>query len=632
VETVLSVLERLLPNLGDRLLGRYQLQEEIGRGAFGVVYRASADNAYEDVAVKVLLPHVVDDDSIVDRFEREVRIASKLRHPNSIRIYQSGRTRQGLPFYVMEFLTGRPLDAVIYEAGRLSPERTRHIAIQVLQCLSEAHSHGFIHRDLKPSNIMLRRSGADADYVKVLDFGIAKALVGDQALRKTQAGLVLGTPAYMSHEQARADPDLDGRSDLYSLGLIIAECITGRAIVQGVTPYVVMAQQASKNPIKFNSLVKKSPLWKIIRTATQKTRDKRFPNADEMRFALENVSSLPEYVPPLLSVGHHPSQKSKPTVVASSPVTPVPGEFDRIGPTRPIQPQTPIPRRDPVAEHTVLASTAPSQPSGEVIPHPQGAASRDPQRDQKTVLHGAYSGEFAGRFRGDQPESQPTVLSPGGTGQTSPHPSAGYDSGRSPAADSGGPGQMVVSAFRHRAKTMVHPSRHEETTAPRRAVGPKWPFILMAGLGVATVAAIIAVVLVTRDTGERSDGAGPPGTAPPANHEADGSGTSPEAAVRAETERMLSALEQRENAREAIGLAREAVELGVPPLITMRFEGTEGAEVSVGDIPLGEIPFELVHPRLDARVVVQAERRRYRPETVSISLFDEVVTIELRRR
>lgn len=288
----MSILQGLLPRVGERVSDRFELVEEIGRGGFGVVFKAVQVGLDAEVAMKILLPHVLDNEDIVGRFQREVAVAKSLKHPNSIRILDVNTTDKGIPYYVMEMVHGDPMDLILRNERKLSPARTQRILIQVLKALGEAHAKGVVHRDLKPGNLMVCDIHGEKDYVKVLDFGIAKALTADGPLQQTSTGMVLGTPAYMSPEQATGARDLDGRSDLYALGLIMAECIAGRPVVSGETPYVIVAIHAMPNPLTFPMEVQQSPLWPVIYRATLKDRDHRFRTAEEMLEALQSITGL----------------------------------------------------------------------------------------------------------------------------------------------------------------------------------------------------------------------------------------------------------------------------------------------------------------------------------------------------
>ena len=316
----MTLLERLLPAIGDVINNRYELREEIGRGGFGVVFRGTQRGLNEDVAIKILLPHVLEHEDVAQRFEREVIVAKGLRHPNTIRILDCDKTEKGLPYYVMEMVTGTPLDDLISEEAPLSPLRTRRIGVQILKSLAEAHSKGVIHRDLKPPNMIITEIFGEDDFVKVLDFGIAKALTGETALHMTSTGMVLGTPAYMSPEQALGKKDMDGRSDLYAVGLILAECLSSKPVVQGETPYMVVAQHATSVPLPFIPALQETPLWPIIQRATQKDRDLRFRDAGEMGQALEALGPLSEDVSPALS-GDYPTTPMASPFASATPIT-----------------------------------------------------------------------------------------------------------------------------------------------------------------------------------------------------------------------------------------------------------------------------------------------------------------------
>lgn len=318
------VLERIIPKPGDVLAARYTLVEEIGRGGFGVIFRARQQGLEEDVAVKIILPHNLSKKDVGERFEREIALAKGLRHPNTIRLLDCSETDEGLPFYVMEFLAGRPLSGVVAREGSLSPEATRRLLIQVLGSLSEAHSRGIVHRDLKPENIMMCDIVGARNFVKVLDFGIAKALTDDGVGRSlTKTDVVMGTPNYMSPEQCLGARDVDHRSDIYTIGLIAAECLIGKPLIGGDTLLRVMATHASPVPLDFPRIVRESALFPILRKATAKDPDKRYQQAADMAAdldALPALSSVPvpgasepdpsnEFRPPDTDGNERPTEK-----------------------------------------------------------------------------------------------------------------------------------------------------------------------------------------------------------------------------------------------------------------------------------------------------------------------------------
>jgi serine/threonine-protein kinase len=200
---------------GSVLLGRYLLGEVIGRGGWGIVFRARDQRDGSDVAVKVLSPQHSRDPTSVTRFLREQRTIARLHHPHVVTQRDHGRTEHGL-FITMELMIGRTLGAEIHRCAPLPFTRAARIGAQICEALYAAHSRGVIHRDLKPDNIFLIEGPSSADYAKVMDFGIAKLLLDDSD--SGSARLIYGTPHYVSPEQARAEA-IDGRSDLYSAGV-----------------------------------------------------------------------------------------------------------------------------------------------------------------------------------------------------------------------------------------------------------------------------------------------------------------------------------------------------------------------------------------------------------------------------
>jgi serine/threonine protein kinase len=286
-----TALEALIPKIGERI-ARYELLEELGRGGFGVVYRARQAGLDADVAIKIMLPHLVEAgraDELLARFSQEAASAKVLDHPVAIKVRDFGKTASGLPFLVTEFVKGRSLDALILE-GPLPESRVVRIADQVLGCLAEAHHMGIVHRDLKPSNIMVRDVYGEADVVKILDFGVAK-MSPDVGGVKTQTGMSLGTPHYMAPEQARGATEIDGRADLYALGLVIAECLTGQRVIQGNSLMAIVYEHAREEPHSFPPQLWTSPLFPVVQYSTAKNPAHRFPDAVQMRHALRASGS-----------------------------------------------------------------------------------------------------------------------------------------------------------------------------------------------------------------------------------------------------------------------------------------------------------------------------------------------------
>src|SRR6266540_5006027 len=204
----------------DKLLsGRYLIVEPLGRGGMAAVYRGTDRVLGRTVAIKVLNPELAEDQRFVERFRHEARAAAALNHPGVVGVFDTGSDGDQ-HYIVMEHLEGRTLAEVLRDERLLPPERALSIAAEVAEALEAAHRAGLVHRDVKPSNVMIMPNGT----VKVMDFGIARAAAGASF---TQTGMVMGTATYFSPEQARSDP-VDARSDIYSLGAVLYEMLTGR--------------------------------------------------------------------------------------------------------------------------------------------------------------------------------------------------------------------------------------------------------------------------------------------------------------------------------------------------------------------------------------------------------------------
>ncbi len=248
------VLEHLVgdsaepPNLIGRVFGdRYRVDELVGKGGMGCVYRALHVVMQQTVALKVMRRDLARDVTAIRRFYHEARACSGLKHHHTIKVHDFGVSDDGYPYLAMEYLSGRPLGAVLRAEGRLEAGRVVRLAQQVCKSLQEAHDAGIVHRDLKPANLFLAQVPGEGDYVKVLDFGVAKFLERDGGGEKsvTSTGMVVGTPRYMSPEQlcGRA---LDGRSDLYSLGVVLYELLSGQVPFGSLSTAELIARQMSE--------------------------------------------------------------------------------------------------------------------------------------------------------------------------------------------------------------------------------------------------------------------------------------------------------------------------------------------------------------------------------------------------
>ncbi len=237
VTIVCASITRIIHNLRREIrqamrLGQYTLDEKLGEGGMGMVYRASHAMMRRPTAVKLLPPEKAGEASLT-RFEREVQQTARLSHPNTITIYDYGRTPEGVFYYAMELLDGASIEKVVEVDGPQPPGRVVRVLEMVAGGLAEAHALGIIHRDIKPANIFLCRQGGELDIAKVLDFGLVKVVEGQADPNVTSEGVATGTPHYMSPE-ALTDPDtIDGRSDLYALGAVGYYMLTGKPVFEG---------------------------------------------------------------------------------------------------------------------------------------------------------------------------------------------------------------------------------------------------------------------------------------------------------------------------------------------------------------------------------------------------------------
>jgi serine/threonine-protein kinase len=227
-------------------LGQYQLCERLGEGGMGEVYLAEHQLLKRPCALKLINGDRQSSPLAVARFEREVQSAAKLSHPNTIEIFDYGRTDEGVFYYVMEYLPGMTLADLVRQFGPLPAGRAIYLARQVCKSLAEAHNLGMVHRDLKPGNIFVAILGGECDFAKVLDFGLVKVMTGPDTPQLTADYTVSGTPAFMAPEQATGARDIDGRTDIYAVGANLYFMLTGRPPFERDTPVAVMVAHASE--------------------------------------------------------------------------------------------------------------------------------------------------------------------------------------------------------------------------------------------------------------------------------------------------------------------------------------------------------------------------------------------------
>lgn len=295
--------------------GEYRIVERIGSGGMGSVYKAIQPSMNRMVAIKVLHQKFAERHDLVARFRREARAMSQLQHPNTARVYKFGELPDGSSYFVMDYMEGKNLATTVRDEGPMDPARAINVMIQVCGALDEAHRAGIVHRDLKPENIFLTNQGGTADFPKVLDFGLAKVSerqMGRGSMMLTQQGMVFGTPEFMSPEQTQGDT-LDRRSDVYSLGLILYELLTGRLPFDATKPIDIMKAHVKDAPIPLSQRIagkKFAPeLDAAIAKALAKKPDDRWATAVDFAEALracvpdEGVTTgamraLPSHSPP----------------------------------------------------------------------------------------------------------------------------------------------------------------------------------------------------------------------------------------------------------------------------------------------------------------------------------------------
>ncbi len=269
--------------VGQVVADRYHIIKKLGEGGMGAVYLGEHVKMGRKSAIKVMNPGMAADPDAISRFNREASNASRISHPNVCQIYDFGETADGLIYLAMEFIEGSALTDIVEKEGALPPVRAAKILKQAADALAAAHDLGIVHRDLKPDNIMIVQGRDGADIVKVVDFGIAKAVAGDEAGQKvTKTGLVVGTPEYMSPEQLSGDK-LDGRSDIYSLALVFYRMLTGVLPFQADSAQETMIKRLTDEPMPLASarpdITFPGPLQEVLDKALARLPSERYGNA-----------------------------------------------------------------------------------------------------------------------------------------------------------------------------------------------------------------------------------------------------------------------------------------------------------------------------------------------------------------
>ena len=277
--------------IGTIIADRYRIDKKLGEGGMGAVYLGEHVRMGRKSAIKVMTQAMASDPDAIARFNREAANAARINHPNVCAIYDFGETEDGVIYLAMEFIEGESLSDLVQREGALTLERAFNIAKQTADALQIAHEMGIVHRDLKPDNIMIAPGRGGSDLVKVVDFGIAKAMGGEEGQNVTKTGLVVGTPEYMSPEQLSGDV-LDGRSDLYSLGLVLYRMVTGTLPFPADTAQEMMIKRLTDDPLPLNEALPGA----AFPDALQRTMDRalaRMPS-DRYETAVEFANDLTE--------------------------------------------------------------------------------------------------------------------------------------------------------------------------------------------------------------------------------------------------------------------------------------------------------------------------------------------------
>ncbi len=315
---------------GDVIAGKYRIERLLGVGGMGVVVAARHEQLDQLVAIKFVRNDALDNDEAVERFLREARSAARLRSEHVARVLDVGRLETGAPYMVMEFLDGHDLSQALTRDGPMAIDVAAALMMQACEAVAEAHSAGIVHRDLKPENLFLTRTVGGTPKVKVLDFGVSKSSrVGDDPKNKlTRTRTMLGSPLYMAPEQMRSSRDVDSRGDVWALGVVLFELLTGRSPFEAETMPELCLKIVSEPPLSLAELRPVVPpgLVEVVERCLQKDKEKRYPNAGDLALALAPFAT------------GHPSLIAMRTpgsiVAAGSPFAPPEGVPNSGGPPR----------------------------------------------------------------------------------------------------------------------------------------------------------------------------------------------------------------------------------------------------------------------------------------------------------
>ena len=482
------------PMVGRVLAGKFKILKLVGEGGMGAVYvgEQALGTKVRKVAIKTLHPHLSRDEKIRTRFQREVGTLAGLEHPNTVQVFDFGQTPEdGVLFIVMEFVSGRSIGDVLDKEGSISPERVEKILGQICGSLAEAHGQGIIHRDLKPDNIILTERAGQKDFVKVLDFGIAKRS-GDEdknEAKLTQQGMVLGTPPYMSPEQFTGQP-LDARSDIYSLAVMAYEMLTGKLPFDAATPYEWATLHMTAAPKAIEAAPNGASLPESMRSAIMlalaKNKEQRFATITDFheRFAGRAQASKGELSASKATAGH----KSIPPMAARPGTADMPNVPP--APAAPAQSQPGLP-----AAAAAAPFAAGFGPPPMMAPPPEPALPPGAEQKGKTMMGEPLAMPPAGGFDAS-PAPMPYAAPPPATGYAPPQPPM-----HAPAAPPYGSPQS------YQTPGVSVPQRHSSGGG---GGGNKGLIV-----GVIGVLGVLSVVLIAWGAGAFKSGSSPSPAVPP---------------------------------------------------------------------------------------------------------------------
>jgi eukaryotic-like serine/threonine-protein kinase len=381
--------------VGATIAGKYKIVSLLGEGGMGCVYVGEQlmGSAVRKVAIKTLHSHLSMDPQIRARFTRECGTVAQLEHPNTIQVFDFGTTEAGLLYIVMEFIQGKSVAEILEKEGPMPAERVLRIMEQVCGSLEEAHSHGIVHRDLKPDNVVICDKPGRKDWVEVLDFGIAKrsSETDPNEAKLTQQGMVLGTPPYMSPEQFTGQP-IGATSDIYSLGIMTYEMLTGRLPFAGNTAWELASQHMTARPPPLetqpNGALLPPGMREAIMRCLEKAPEARFATVTQFYEGLRatgSASAMQEAPQTVANVGRMKTEMAAPAMAPMSPMAPTAAPMGPMAPMAPGAYGAPQQQQAQAPAYGSYAAPVASQGYGA----PPGPASAGPKKSNMGIIVGA---------------------------------------------------------------------------------------------------------------------------------------------------------------------------------------------------------------------------------------------------